>query len=214
MDLIELTRRIENMIRLGTVAEVDHAGVRVRVATGGLSTDWLPWLHRRAGSTRDWDPPTVGELVVILSPSGDPAVGVVLPGINQTQASAPSGCTSECVRTYPDGARISYNHATGALSATGIQTALVQAAQSVTIDAPQSHFTGSVQVDGKLTVDQLLTYKSGLSGSGGSGGGTAISGPINHQGSFSNEGSMSSNGVVLHSHVHPGDSGGTTGAPK
>ena len=36
-----------------------------------------------------------------------------------------------------------------------------------------------------------------------------ISGPITQSG-----GALSSNGVVLHTHTHSGDSGGTTGGPQ
>ncbi len=81
MNIPELTRRVENLLRLGTVAEVDHPAARCRVKTGGLLTDWLPWFTRRAGSTNDWDPPSVGEQCLVLSPSGDPAVGFVLVGV-------------------------------------------------------------------------------------------------------------------------------------
>lgn len=39
-----LARLLENLIRLSTVAAVDHATQRVRVQTGTLLTGWLPWL--------------------------------------------------------------------------------------------------------------------------------------------------------------------------
>ena len=58
MNLVELLRLIHNLIRLGTIAEVDHARARVRVQSGELLTNWLPWIEARAGTTRDWDPPT------------------------------------------------------------------------------------------------------------------------------------------------------------
>ena len=53
-----------------------------------------------------------------------------------------------------------------------------------------------------------------MSGSGGEGGGTTIKGEINHEGTLTNTGKMTSNGIVVDEHTHPGDSGGTTGAPK
>ena len=216
MDITDIIRRIENMIRLGSIAEVDLAAVRVRVASGGIVTGWLPWKHARAGTTADWDPPTVGEQVIILSPSGDTAVGIVLTGINSKAHPAPSASGDQCLRAYPDGARITYDHKAGALSATGIKTAKIEASESCTVDCPSSTFTGNVEVMGAMTVNGLLTYKSGMSGQGGSArsGGTVIQGPINHDGDFTNQGSLSSNGISLSGHAHPGDSGGTTGAPK
>lgn len=199
---LETLRRLDNLVRLGTIAAIDHAQARCRVQTGGNLTGWLPWIAHRAGATRTWNPPTVGEQVIILSPSGEPAGGIVLTGLYSEHIPAPSTNSSEHSTDYPDGARISYNHATGHLRASGVQTATLQAASQVTIDAPATHITGS------LTVDDLITYGNGIAGAGGSNG-NVISGDLTHAG-----GSLSSNGVVLHTHTHPGDSGGTTGGPQ
>ena len=90
------------------------------------------------------------------------------------------------------------------LAASGIQTVVLQAAQSVRIDCPQSSFTGA------LTVGGLLTYQAGMAGSNGAGGSTTINGNITHSG-----GTLSSNGVVLDTHTHQGvtPGGGNTGEP-
>lgn len=183
---------MESAIRLGTIAAVDHGNARCRVKSGGLLSDWLPWLERRAGTTRDWDPPTVGEQCLLLSPSGEPAGGIVLVGIFSNAAPAPSDSPDECTREYPDGARITYNHETGHLSITGIKTFLIEASDSGVVDCPQTTFTG------KVTIEDLLTYQNGLRGKGGSGGnGNAITGEFAHR-----DGNLSSNGVVLHTHDH------------
>jgi len=209
MDIAHLSRLIENLIRVGTIAEVDHASSRCRVASGELQSEWLPWIERRAGATRTWEPPTVGEQVIVFSPSGEPAGGIVLTGIFCTAHPAPSASGSEHVIDYPDGARIAYNHASGALTASGIQTATIQAAVSVTLDTPETHMTGNVQVDGTLTVDDLLTYGNGIAGTGGVND-NIISGDFSHAG-----GSLSSNGIVLHTHTHSGvvAGGANTGGP-
>ncbi|WP_287031349.1 phage baseplate assembly protein V, partial [Pseudomonas sp. UBA6310] len=77
----ELARLIENLVRLGTIAEVQVTPPRVRVQTGTLTTAWLPWLALRAGTAKEWDPPTVGEQVVLLSPSGVLSQGVAVTGL-------------------------------------------------------------------------------------------------------------------------------------
>lgn len=199
--LVELARRLDNIIRIGTIHSVDLSAARVRVTIGKLTTEWLPWLAHRAGTTRQWSAPTVGEQVAVFSPSGDLAAGVVLTGMYSTENPAPSDADDEHVTVYPDGARIAYNHTTGALTATGIQTGTIEAQVKVTIDTPETHITG------KLTVDDLLTYGNGLAGNGGANN-NFITGDFTHI-----TGDLSSNGVVLHTHTHPGDSGGTTGAP-
>lgn len=201
--LADLARRVANMIRTGRVAEVDHAGPRVRVQSGDLLTEWLPWQTRRAGNTRTWDPPTVGEQVMILSPSGEPAAGVVMPALYCQDHSAPDASPNTHVIEFPDGARISYDHAGHALDITGVATVRVVAAESVTLDTPYTHITGQIEVDG------LITYHSGMVGEGGGGNAISITGDFVHE-----LGVLSSNGIVLHTHTHPGDSGGTTGGPQ
>jgi phage baseplate assembly protein V len=203
LDVVELARRLTNLLRLGTVAHVDHAAARVRVQSGELLTDWLPWLTHRAGATATWCPPSVGEQVLLLCPSGDLAAAVALPAVYADAHPAPSTSPAEHVTLYPDGARLAYNHSTGALTATGIQTATVQAAASVTLDTPITTLTGQLIVQG------LLTYQAGLAGTGGDTG-TTISGPITQTG-----GILSSNGIALATHTHTGvrSGGDNTGAP-
>lgn len=223
----ELARLIENLIRLGTIAEVQMKPPRVRVKSGNLTSNWLVWITLRAGETREWNPPTVGEQCIVFSPSGNTAAGIVLVGIPSDLIPAPSDSPDEHVRLYPDGARIAYNHATGALSATGIKTALVEAANHVTVDCPSTTCTGDVLVMGNLTVNgdtviggtatimKLLSYLSGMSGKPGTGGGkTVIKGVIEHDGEFTNTGRVSSNGIVLDTHTHGDPQGGTVGEPQ
>ncbi len=110
MNSADLARRLDNLIRLGTVAAVDHAHALCRVQTGGLLTTWLPWFARRAGDTRTWCPPTVGEQVMIFSPSGEPAAGIVLAGVYTTAHDQPSTRADDHLTAWPDGALRRYDH--------------------------------------------------------------------------------------------------------
>ncbi len=194
-DIAELFRLISNLIRIGTVSAVDLASqpARARVASGDLETNWLPWLELRAGTTTTWNPPTVGEQVVLLCPDGDPAGGVVLAGLNSEAIPAPSGSAAEHVTRYPDGARIVYDHEAGKLTAEGIKTAMIQASESATVKCPE------ITLDGNVTVTGLFTYQAGMSGKNGKGNSTAITGDLRHT-----DGELSSHGVVLHTHTHGG----------
>lgn len=221
----DLSRRLESLIRLGTVAEVDHAAARVRVRSGGLLTTWLPWLTHRAGDTRSWCPPTVGEQVLLLCPSGEPGAGIVLPAIYADARPAPDTSASTHVVTFPDGARVCYDHASSHLDVQGIKTATVQASELVTVDVPETRITGNVTIDGNLlvlgtaTITKLLSYLAGLAGFG-TGGGTArtvIRGPIEQiEGGYTTTHDVVAGGISLRSHTHPenGMGGGTTGAPQ
>ncbi|PZP30439.1 MAG: phage baseplate assembly protein V [Roseateles depolymerans] len=106
----ELIRRIENLLRLGTISHVNAKGYRVRVAAGGLASNWLPWLSVRAGTTRTWSPPTVGEQCLLISPGGDLVNGVALVGLF-SDAIPPNDDRDNVDAThYPDGTVHEYDH--------------------------------------------------------------------------------------------------------
>lgn len=76
----ELERRVSNVLRYGTIHDVE--GWRVRVAWGVQSggepalSAWVPWLTTRAGAALTWSPPSIGERCLLLSPEGDMRMGV------------------------------------------------------------------------------------------------------------------------------------------
>lgn len=114
--IADLRRRIDNMIRLGTIAEVDHAKALCRVKSGAITTGWLPFFTRRAGTTNEWDPVSVGEQCTVLSPSGELAQGTVLVGLYST-ANPPCSSDPAVHRTeWSNGDFLEHNAATGALT--------------------------------------------------------------------------------------------------
>lgn len=118
-ELVELKRLVNNLVRIGTIADVDPARARARLADDdGFQSDWRPWTELRAGTTRTWNPPTIGEQALLLSPGGDPANGVILVGLYADAQPAPSQDPSVERTVYPDGAVIEYNHAAHHLQAT------------------------------------------------------------------------------------------------
>ncbi|MDH4763045.1 phage baseplate assembly protein V [Pseudomonas sp. CBMAI 2609] len=154
-DIAALSRLIENLIRLGTIAEVDHGSLtdqrpaRVRVQSGALLTGWLPWLALRAGESREWDPPTLGEQVIVFSPSGQTAQGVVLCGLFSQLLLANADRAGLHRRTYPDGAVIEYDSEAHQLLAT------LPAGGRVQLNAPSGFkLQGDVDIDGLVTVSQ------------------------------------------------------------
>ena len=80
-------------------------------------TGWLSWLTIRAGDDRTWWAPSVGEQVLILSPSGELAAGVVLPALYRKAHPAPESDPGKHTRLYRDGARIEYDAAAHKLKA-------------------------------------------------------------------------------------------------
>lgn len=144
--LTDLTRRLENLIRAGTVAEVDPDAPRCRVKTGGLETNWLPFFAARAGEDSEWDPPSVNEQCLVLSPSGNPAQGFVIVGLYSDEFPAPDHSLTRRRRRYRDGAVIEYDTATHSLTAT------LPAGGTASVTAP-----GGVHIVGDLSVDGLIS---------------------------------------------------------
>ncbi|WP_433647175.1 phage baseplate assembly protein V [Kosakonia pseudosacchari] len=202
----ELARAIRNMVRTGFVVETDLAAGRCRVQTGGIITDWLQWLTQRAGRSRTWWAPSVGEQVLILAVGGELDTAFVLPGIFSDENPAPSASADALHIAFPDGAVIEYEPKTSALTVSGIKTADVTASESLTATAPLVTVKASTRIT--LDTPEVVCTNKLITGSLEVQRGGTLRGDIEHSG-----GALSSNGKVLHTHKHPGDSGGTTGAP-
>lgn len=202
----EIQRLLRNMIRVGVVTHVNTADALCRVQTGDMTTGWLNWLTRRAGRSRDWWAPSIGEQVLILSIGGELDTAFVLPGIYSDDNPAPSASADALHISFPDGAIVEYEPATGALTVSGIKTATLTASESVTATAPQVTVNASTRIT--LDTPEVVCTNKLITGTLEVKQGGTMSGNIEHSG-----GSLSSNGKVLHTHKHPGDSGGITGAP-
>jgi phage baseplate assembly protein V len=174
----ELIRRLEQLLRYGTIAEVDLAAARCRVKSGELLSNWLPWFAQRAGETLHWSPPTVGEQCLLLSPGGDTAAAVAIVGLYSTSAAAPSSSASVHTTHYPDGAVLTYDHASHVLSA------VLPFGSSFTVSA----------TTGTLNVDQLTVNADA----------TTWNGPIQLNGHMDATGDVTADGISLMGHKHPG----------
>jgi phage baseplate assembly protein V len=82
----DLCRRVANLIRIGKIAEVDGAQVKVQI--GKVKTNWLP-IVSMAGDTNIWIPITVGEQVAAVSPYGEMAQSFVIRSIHYNKYAAP-----------------------------------------------------------------------------------------------------------------------------
>lgn len=144
MDIIELARRLDNLIRLGTIAEVDTAAKPaplVRVSTGKLLTAWVPCFQIAAGAEQDVAAPSVGEGCLLLCPCGEPAQGFAFRGLPTEQHPSPDFTASQRVRRFADGALIRYDAETHKLEA------LLPPGATILVAAP-----GGMTVAGNLKV--------------------------------------------------------------
>lgn len=190
----EILRLLRNLIRIGTVTDVNLDAGLCRVLTGGNTTTWLHWLTGSAGRVRAWHAPSVGEQVLILSLGGELDTAFILPGVFSDAFPAPSASADAVHLSFPDGAVIEYEPESGALRAEGIQSGLIKAAVKITLDTPEVECTRHLKA-ATLEVTEGGTMKGNVTHSGGS---------------------FSSNGIVVDSHKHGGVQSGssTSGGPK
>ena len=227
----ETDRCLANLLRKGTIKELDEANALAKVECGDLTTDWLPWMTLRAGPDRTWHAPEVGEQVMVLSPSGDMAQGAILPAIYQDAHGAPANLKTTHRTEYQDGAFQQYDRAAhhfvldvpaggeiklhiGAVTLTmdngkalvdvGGSTTLLLEPGKATLTTPELEVDSPQSTfTGDVTVQGLLTYTAGLNGSGG--GTTAvINGNMHVTGNITNGGNITSGGVITDSN---GDGG-------
>ena len=193
----ELARAIRNLIRSGVVTEVDTVQGLCRVQSGGIQTTWLNWLTTRAGRSRTWWAPSVGEQVLLLAIGGELDTAFVLPGIFSDDNPAPSASADAWHVAFPDGAVIEYEPETCALTVSGIKTADVTASESITATVPLVMVKASTSITldtpevictNKLTTATLEVQKGGK-----------MTGNIEHSG-----GTFKSNGVQVDDHGHGG----------
>ena len=102
----EVVRKLANLIRIGKIAEIDGAQVKVQI--GRVTTGWLP-IITQAGNTSIWTPISLGEQVVVFSPFGESAQAFVLRSINYNSFDSPEEpnefnfSTDSDVRVYGSG---------------------------------------------------------------------------------------------------------------
>ena len=220
--LTETARALHNLIRLAKITEVDHAAYRARAAFGENETAFLPWLENRAGANVTHSAPEVGEQVIILCPSGEPANGIILRGLYSDSRTPPEGGENLHAMTFKDGASVKYDTASGKLTVEAITDIevtsgadiTINATGSVTVNAPNTQVNGNLGVAGNI----------GTTGEGGGAGSFESTGNYTLNGDMTVNGDITATGVItagvdvigggisLKSHIHPGDSGGNTGA--
>ena len=204
-DLSDLLRLLQNLIRLGTIAEVKGAKARVRLGPT-LTTEWLNWATRRAGSTRTWSAPTVGEQVIVFSPGGDLTRGIIVPALYSQAFDAPESSDSIHTTHYPDGAVVQYDHAAHALTATLPGGTATITADKVTSNAPSTICTGDLTIMKNLivkqsaTVEGVTTLNGGVNAKAGAAGGVAIA----VQGTIKASEDVLAGAISLAKHPHSG----------
>ncbi|RLL33732.1 phage baseplate assembly protein V [Acinetobacter cumulans] len=217
----ELHRRLENLIRFGTIKTIHPAKpfTTVTVTIGEITTAKLRFLTLRAGKTKTWDPPTVGEEVVVISPSGVLEMGVAIAGFNNKENPSPSDNLDQTIRVFEDGCVFTYDVSSHHLSAilppggtvelTANSGVTVNANGGVTVNANDgltiNAVSGGTTHNGNLTVNgsTVTTGNSTVQGS------QLVQGSSHSTGQFSTEADVTAGDISLKSHKTPGVKSGS-----
>ncbi len=209
--LAELERKLANLQMVGVIFELDEAAARVKVRCGELESGWLPWFTRRAGGDRDWWSPEVGEQVMVFSPCGDPAQGVVLPSIYRNAHPAPANSKNVRRIIFADGTVVEYDRAAHLLKADvkgDVQllasgTLVANITGNTTLTTPTATINGDLVVNGEVSVSKSVAATLNITAGQN----------IGDQGGSK---TMAAMRTTYNAHQHPenGDGGGTTSAPN
>ncbi len=155
MNISEIIRRLENIVRFGSIDTVDLEKALCTVNLGDIKTAQLNWLNVRVGTDSTWDPPTAGERCVVFSPSGELAQGVVLFGIYSEDNPAPAHSENIKLRKFSDGTVIQYDTSSHVLKATLTDGGKVEITASGGIT-----LNGNTTINGSLSTTQDITSKA------------------------------------------------------
>jgi phage baseplate assembly protein V len=144
------------LIRFGTVAEVDGEAGELVLDCGDVRTGPIPWLERRAGTTRTRSDPSVGEQALLLCPDGDVEGAIALVGVSSDASPLPGASGVELIE-FEDGAALSYDPAAHILEVKlpAGATVKIEATGGVTLDASDGGLSikGDVAIEGNVSIE-------------------------------------------------------------
>ncbi len=105
----ERDRMLGNLLKVGTIVSVDPAAARVVVAVdygnGTITTPPIPWSNR-AGKSKSWEPPAVGQQVMLASPGGALESSWVIASAYSAGNAAPGNKGDVTRHVFGDGSEI------------------------------------------------------------------------------------------------------------
>lgn len=203
----DINRRLENLIRFGKIKTVNPSKPipLVTVDLDDIVTPEIRFFNARSGDDSNWDPPSLDEEVMVISPCGEIGpTSVVFYGLYNNEHPAPSDDLNQKIRVFADGCIIAYDisaHQLSAILPSGGK-AIVTADGGITVNGDTT-INGNLQINGSTA----------MTGNNTVGGSQLVQGSSHSTGAFSTETDVKAGSISLQAHKHPGDSGGTTGWP-
>ncbi|WP_234262256.1 phage baseplate assembly protein V [Klebsiella aerogenes] len=151
-DLSMLSQQQARMCRFGNIIKVRASppACRVTFGTDPISgevhmTGWLPWSASVDSAGSDWRMPAVGASVMVLSPGGNLANGLVFPAGYTDDITPPSDKPGQYVTRYSDGGEVLYD-----VDAHEMKVSLPAGGKLIIVAAGGVKITGNLEVDGDI----------------------------------------------------------------
>jgi len=180
----ELERRINNLIQVGTVVEIDEGRALARVDILGRVTDFLPVKMIGNSFVKVFIPIRINEQVLVVCPFGNANSGFIVPSIFNVNCKEPSGSNPDtAIIEFAGGVRIDSDGKTVNVTApvnvnVTATTATVSAANTIITSATTNN--GNVTINGNLTVNGNIA----MNGADGSSGVAEITGDLKVSGTI------------------------------
>ncbi len=158
-DVKKLQVAQQNMLKIGTITEVDYATNKAKACIHmdterGLTTPLVRWVTSSGGNATEYSAPKIGDTVVILAPGGDLAQALILPWVYKADQSTPG--TGENPNPNP-GAIYQKAFADGSLWQVDTETGAMvfQAAEngSTLLQGGQTNTKVHLQEDGSIVIE-------------------------------------------------------------
>lgn len=103
MRVSEVEKQLANVCRIARVHKVHENEAKLDISFEELEIQKVPFLTMRAGEDQTYWLPSVGELGILFSPSGDIANAIFLPGIFYKDFPAGDSTVKKAKRIFRDG---------------------------------------------------------------------------------------------------------------
>lgn len=206
------SRLIDNIVCLGTVAEVDHAAARVRLNLAGRLTGWLPYPAEIGANFIRWRPLRVGTQVLAACPSGNPANAVIAQILYTDALPPPAHDGTRDLIQWDDGSLAEYDSAAKRMRVVSAGKIQAEAAGDITAAAGGN---AEITAGGNAAITAggvaaITASAIALTATQGGAGAAEMTGSFRLIGDFEIDGSIHATGDILAdganspNHTHPG----------
>lgn len=159
----ETNRALADLVRDGVVESIDLDAGKAIVRLGDILTPPCDW-SMSVGDTTIWNPPTVGQPVIIICPEGDIERAYISSSLPSSQM-APLFMGAKVAIRFKDGSLLSYDPDASELRFELIGKAALVVPDGLSIEADVA-ITGNVSLEGDLTGTGTLTGQQDVIGAG------------------------------------------------